>query len=161
MRPWVRRDRRGAFVVSLGRNERELLASIAPQVRRMLQTEAEARDDVAVSRLFPVAYSEEADSDREAEYRLLAQEELRTSHDAALAVLEGSAQADRLDHEQATAWMRALNSIRLVLGTRLGVTEEGDERPEGPDDPRVAAFAVYDFLTALQAELIDALDEGS
>ena len=159
MRRWVRRDRRGAFVVSLGRSERELLASIAPQVRRMLQ-EADAQDDVAVSRLFPVAYSEESDAERETEYRLLAQDELRTSHDTALAVLESSAQADRLDADQASAWMRALNSIRLVLGTRLGVTEEGDERPDDPDDPRMAAFAVYDFLTALQAELIDALAEA-
>ena len=146
-------------MVSLGRSERELLASIAPQVRRMLE-EADTQDDVAVSRLFPVAYSEESDAERETEYRLLAQEELRTSHDAALAVLESSAQADRLDADQANAWMRALNSIRLVLGTRLGVTEEGEERPHDRDDPRMAAFAVYDFLTALQAELIDALDES-
>ena len=146
-------------MVSLGPDERQLLASIAPQVRQMLQAEADAEGDVAVSRLFPVAYSEEVDAEREAEYRLLAEGELRASHDAALAVLESSARADRLDEEQASAWMRALNSIRLVLGTRLGVTEEGDERPEDPDDPRTPAFAVYDFLTALQAELIDVLDD--
>ncbi len=146
-------------MVSLGRSERELLASIAPQVRRLLQ-DADTQDDVAVSRLFPVAYSEETDAERETEYRLLAQDELRTSHDNALAVLESSAQADRLDEDQANAWMRALNSIRLVLGTRLGVTEEGDERPDDRDDPRMAAFAVYDFLTALLAELVDALAEA-
>ena len=53
--------------------------------------------------------------------------------------------------------MRALNEVRLVLGVRLEVTEEGDERPRDPADPRAAAFAIYDYLTWLQGEIIDAL----
>ena len=72
-------------------------------------------------------------------------------------MLEETADAERLDEDQLLAWMRALNHVRLVLGTRLDVTEEGDERPLSPRDPRTGAFAVYDYLTYLQGEIIEAL----
>jgi hypothetical protein len=113
--------------------------------------------DPAVARLFPPAYGDERDADRETEFRLLAGDELRSSHLAALTTLEESADAERLDEAQLLAWMRALNDVRLVLGTRLGVTEEGDERPTDGSDPRAAAFAVYDFLTWLQGEIVEAM----
>ena len=54
-------------------------------------------------------------------------------------------------------WLRALNQLRLLLGTRLDVTEEGDERPMSDDDPRAATFALYDYLAFLQDQLVDAL----
>ena len=114
-----------------------------------------ASDDPVLDRLFPVAYPD--DEDRETEYRLLVRDELRSSHEAALAALEESADAERLDEEQLQAWMRAVNEVRLVLGTRLDVTEEGDERPTEPDDPRATAFAVYDYLTWLQGTIVEAL----
>jgi hypothetical protein len=76
---------------------------------------------------------------------------------SAVDVLEATAGATRLDEEQLLAWMRALNDVRLVLGTRLDVTEEGDERPVDRRDPRAPAFAVYDYLTYLQGEIIEAL----
>ncbi|MGH9268673.1 MAG: DUF2017 family protein, partial [Acidimicrobiales bacterium] len=62
-----------------------------------------------------------------------------------------------LDEDRMVSSMRAVNSLRLVLGERLGVTEEGDERPTTDDDPRTGAFAVYDFLTWLQGEMLEAL----
>ncbi len=147
----VRRVRKGGVELRLSESERDFLRSLAPQMRELLETP----DDPAVARLFPTAYLE--DEQRQAEYALLAGGELRDSHLAALATLEATADAQRLDAEQAEAWMRALNEVRLVLGTRLDVTEEGHERPTDPDDPRVAAFAAYDYLSMLQGELIDAL----
>ena len=112
-------------------------------------------DDPSLSRLFPVAYPD--DEDRQTEYRLLVHDELRSSHLDALAALEEHAGAERLEEPQLLAWMRALNEVRLVLGTRLDVTEEGDERPLDDTDPRWEAFAVYDYLTHLQAEIVEAL----
>jgi hypothetical protein len=53
-----------------------------------------------------------------------------------------------------------VNEVRLVLGTRLEITEEGDERPLDPQDPRAPGFAVYDYLTYLQGEIIEALSAG-
>jgi len=148
----VRRNRKGQFEIRLAEPERELLRSLGPQLREVINDED---DDAAVARLFPVAYRD--DPDRETEFRLLARDELRSSHLAALAVLEESAGAERLDEEQVLAWMRAINDVRLVLGTRLDVTEEGHERPADLTDPRAPAFAVYDFLSWLQGEIVDAL----
>ena len=155
MRRRVRRNRHGGYEVRLDSAERELLRSLAPQMRDVM-TGADA-DDAAVARLFPPAYRDEKDAERETEFRLLAGDELRSSHLAALAVLEESADAEQLDENQLLAWMRAVNDVRLVLGTRLDVTEEGDERPTDLYDPRAPAFAVYDFLTWLQGEIVDAL----
>jgi hypothetical protein len=154
----VRRARGGGFDLRIPPDERELLRSVGPQLRELLQREAASAQeggDSAVSRLFPVAYP--TDDDRQTEYRLLVHDELLASHLGALAVLEETTHADHLDEDQLSAWMRALNHIRLVLGTRLDVTEEGDERPLSPRDPRASAFAVYDYLTYLQGEIIEAL----
>jgi len=46
--------------------------------------------------------------------------------------------------------------VRLVLGTRIGVSD--DEPPELPaDDPAAAAWEFYDWLTYLQETLVSAL----
>jgi len=154
----VRRHRNGTFELRIPAEERDLLRSVGPQLREVLVRQAtaiEAGADPAVDRLFPEAYPD--DPERQTEYRLLAHDSLMESHLGALAVLEETADADRLTEDQLMAWMRAVNNVRLVLGTRLEVTEEGDERPRSPRDPRAGAFAVYDYLTYLQGDIIEAL----
>jgi hypothetical protein len=148
----IRRHRKGYFEVRLGTVDREFLRTLAQQMRELVSSE-----DPSLARLFPVAYPD--DEDRQTEYRLLVQDELRTSHLGALAALEEHAGAERLDEPQLLAWMRALNEVRLVIGTRLDVTEEGDERPLDATDPRWEAFAVYDYLTHLQGEIVEALSD--
>ncbi len=146
----IRRHRKGYFEVRLPPTDREFLRTLAREMRELVSSE-----DPSLSRLFPVAYPD--DEDRQTEYRLLVHDELRSSHLEALAALEEHAGAERLDEGQLMAWMRALNEVRLVLGTRLDVSEEGYERPLDDTDPRWEAFAVYDYLTHLQAEIVEAL----
>ncbi len=147
----IKRSRRGGVELRIPETEREFLRDLAPQMRAVFEDPS----DPVHGRLYPKAYPDH--DDRETEYRLLAHVELVDSHLAALAELESSAGADRLSEEQADAWLRAINEVRLVLGTRLDVTEEGDERPRSATDPRLPAFAAYDYLSMLQSELIDAL----
>ena len=147
----VRRTRSGQYELRLSTEERDLLRGLVPRMREVLGDD----DDPVLERLFPVAYPE--DKERQTEYRLLAQGELLDSHLSALATFEETVDADRLDEEKLLGWMRALNEVRLVLGVRLEVTEEGDERPSARDDPRAPAFAIYDYLTWLQGEIMDAL----
>lgn len=154
----IARSEAGGFDLRIPREEREILRSIGPELREVLSEEGPTLrpgEDPALDRLFPVAYP--SDEDRQTEYRLLVHDELLASHLAALTVLEETADADRLDEDQLLAWMRALNDVRLVIGTRLEVTEEREERPTSRRDPRAAAFAVYDYLTYLQGEVIEAL----
>jgi Domain of unknown function (DUF2017) len=154
----VRRAGDGGFDLRIPADERDILRSVGPRLREVLvdrATSIEPGEDEAVDRLFPEAYPD--DEELQAEFRLLAHDQLLESHLGALAVLEETVDADRLDEEQLLAWMRALNHVRLVLGVRLEVTEDRDDWPRSPRDPRAAAFAVYDYLTYLQGEIIEAL----
>ena len=158
LRSRVRRARDGAFELRIPADERDILRSVGPSLREILvdrATSIEPGEDEAVDRLFPVAYPD--DEERQAEFRLLAHDQLLESHLGALAVLEETVDADRLDEDQLLAWMRAINHIRLVLGVRLEITEDRDEWPRSRRDPRAPAFGLYDYLTYLQGEIIEAL----
>lgn len=106
--------------------------------------------DEAFRRLFPPAYVDDAKA--EEEYRRLVGPELDESRSLALDTLAKTADATELTEEELDAWLRALNDIRLWLGTVLDVSE--DEALEEPDDP---PHMLYQALTALQSMVIDAL----
>lgn len=124
-------------------------------------TATEAPEDPALARLLPDAYAE--DPAAAADFRRYTEPGLRAGKRAAartaLGTLEHPGRRRRLTDEQAQAWLRTLNDLRLTLGTRLGVSEDWDEQadalPEG--DPRIYAYAVYDHLTWLQEGLVQAL----
>ncbi len=142
----------GALRLRLRAEERDLLRRLPGQLKELL---SDAPDDPALRRLFPPAYSD--DLEREAEYRELMADELRSRHLAALAVLEETVDADRLTAEQAAGWLAALNDLRLVLGTRLDVSEDmlGDD--VDPDHPDAPALALYGYLSWLQDQVVEAL----
>ena len=60
-----------------------------------------------------------------------------------------------LTPDEVQAWLGVLNDTRLVLGTRLGVTEE--ERELDPADPEAGAYALYQWLTWFQGDLVEEL----
>jgi hypothetical protein len=119
-----------------------------------------ASDDPVLARLFPDAYRD--DQGASAEFRRYTETSLRdskrTAAETVLATL-GEGGKIYLDAEQAQAWLRALNDLRLALGTRLDITEETLEqmRSFDWDDPRNAGYAAYDWLTYLQESLVHAL----
>ena len=71
------------------------------------------------------------------------------------AEVEAALAEPRMDTERAGAFMRACNALRLVLGTRLDVSE--DDHRIDPDDPDAPAWALYYFLSGLVGELVEAL----
>jgi hypothetical protein len=149
----VQRTRSGQYRLRLPPQEREILRSLPRQLRELLDT-----DDPALRRLFPPAY--EDDPDRQAEYEGLVSPELTRDRLDALAIVERTVDASRLTEEEITAWLGALNDLRLVLGTRLDVTEELYEEglPEG--DPRSPAFALFAYLGWLEEQIVEALASG-
>jgi hypothetical protein len=106
--------------------------------------------DEAFRRLFPPAYAN--DPKAEEEYRQLVGSELDEQRALALDTLAKTADATELTREELEAWLRALNDIRLWLGTLLDVSE--DEAEQEPEDP---PHMLYHALTALQALVIDVL----
>jgi hypothetical protein len=146
----IRRRGDDDFEVRLDAWERNLLRSLPGQLRDLLST-----DDPALERLFPPAYV--ADPDKEDEYRRLMRSDLTDHRLATLSVLEATVDATTLREDELVAWMGALNDLRLVLGTRLDISEEMYEEAVASDDPRAPMLALYGFLTELQGEAIEAL----
>jgi Domain of unknown function (DUF2017) len=130
--------------------EREVLRALPPQLREILDT-----DDPSLRRLHPPAYQD--DPERDAEYRRLVGDDLLRQRLQALEVMEATIDAATLDQEQMTAWLGAINDLRLVFGTRLDVTEAMYEEGIPPEDPRAATFALYQYLGWLEEQVVSAL----
>ena len=152
MKRIIKRGRDGRYQVRLTDDQREMFADLVAQLRDLLVS----GEEDGTRRLFPPAYAD--DAEREAGYRALAHDELLEKRFAALDVVESSAWSTSLTEDELNAWMGAINDIRLVLGTRLDVTEDMDVI--SADDPRAPAYAVYLYLTHLLAEIVVALQDG-
>lgn len=148
------RRRDGRVELRLGEAERRVLADVFAQLREALLT---GGDDPGLRRLFPPAHPD--DPEAEAAYQSLVAGELLESRLAALDVAERTLAEKVLDPDAAAAWMRSLNALRLVLGTRLEVQED-DDRVIDPDDPDAPAWALYELLSALVDDLVRALATG-
>jgi hypothetical protein len=151
-RPAIRRTRRG-FQLRLSREEREALRSLPGQLRELLE-----REDPSARRLFPPAYGD--DAERNAEYRRLVGDDLMAQRLSSLQVMEETLDATRLNEEQMTDWLATLNDLRLVLGTRLEVTEDMDPADLRPEDPDASLFALYYYLGWLEEEAVAAMAAG-
>jgi hypothetical protein len=149
----VERTQAGTYRLHLPEPERDLLGNLVEQLRDLL---LETTDDPSVRRLFPTAYN--TDPERDREYQQLVRDELLERRLAALGTVEATLSSDELDLEQTSAWLSALNDLRLVLGTRLDVGEELIEVEA--DDPDAPAYAVYEYLAFLLSEVVDALAGG-
>jgi len=149
------RGRRGEIELRLSRDERTLLASLAAELRAELDGDTH---DPSLRRLFPPAYDDDAD---EQAYRELAGDSLLDGRRAALELMAETVDGERLSAEEADAWLRALNDLRLVLGTRLDVQEDTFASDLRPDDPNAPALAVYGWLSWQQEQLVAVLIPGS
>jgi hypothetical protein len=124
--------------------------------------------DPVLERLFPRAYLEPEDVERDAEYHRLVRDDLLESKLANLDVItktldRGTVSLRRwtvdLTEEEAGAWLGALNDLRLALGVRLGITEDFDGDVD-PSDPQAPALHVLSYLGWLEENLLEALTSG-
>jgi hypothetical protein len=139
----------GGYQVNLTKPEQRLIMESMDELRVML-----ADHDPATRRLFPTAYVEHPELD--AEYQRLVGDDLRQGQLDALEVVERTIDGQVMDRGEAEAWMRAVNGVRLALGTRLDVGEE----PPGaldPDDPELHDKLVYEVLNMVLGAFIQAL----
>jgi hypothetical protein len=150
-----------SLVVSLSSEEAALLAGLPDQLRDVLDGPA---DDPARARIFPRAYLDPTAEAAEQEWQELVHPELLRDRVDALELVTvtlarvevaGEWSEIALTPDEVHAWLGVLNDTRLVLGTRLGVTE--DDHEIDPNDPRAPALALYHWLTWLQGDLVDAL----
>jgi len=117
--------------------------------------------DPVLARLLPDGYRD--DPEAAGEFRMYSEPSLRSAKyrnaQDMLDSLPASGGRIQLTGEQALAWLKALNDVRLALGVRLGVTEEFEDQWARlkPDDPQWTAFEVYAWLGAVQESLVQAM----
>ncbi|HEY3956171.1 MAG TPA: DUF2017 domain-containing protein [Streptosporangiaceae bacterium] len=132
-------------------------------IEEMLGLSSSSRkpDDPILARLFPDGYSD--DDQASGEFRRYTERGLRSGKMAAAqTVLDTLPEAGgrvQLTGEQAQAWLRALNDIRLALGVQLEVSEDMRAMQEraAQGGPQAAGFWIYDWLSVLQESLVHAL----
>jgi Domain of unknown function (DUF2017) len=115
-------------------------------------------DDPALRRLFPPAYS---DRESDEHYRSLVRGQLVAGRQEAMRAMRASLGQEQLSAEQADSWLRVLNDLRLMLGTRLDVSEETDFEAVDLNDAGGRELAVYGYLSWLQEQLVEALQPAS
>ena len=184
MRRGFRSGRRGTVVLQLDEAELVMLDSLAADLAGLVAPEDDDTGDLdplavlvgldddgglpedpAVARLLPDAYPD--DPEASTEFRRFTGRGLREAKveravvvraAIAAAVAEGRTSVP-VAAPEAAAWLGVLNDLRLVLASRLDITdEEHDELRSLPeDDPRAVPMALYDWLTWLQDSLLRAL----
>ena len=110
----------------------------------------------ALERLFPPASID--DPMESLGFEQLMGDALRAGKREAAAVLRATANATHLDAEETLAWMRCLNDIRLVVGTRLNIQEDTDVEALFEDELMEQAAVTYVALTELVEMLARAAD---
>jgi hypothetical protein len=171
--------RGGGVKAALAAAEASLLRSLVSQVMDLIEPEAaratdldeleailqaqvaETPEDPVLARLLPDGYRD--DPDAAGEFRKYTELALRAAkHEAAQLMLDTLPEEGgkiQLTADQAQAWLKALNDVRLALGTKLGVSEDFEQQWDGlaAKDPRRTAFEVYAWLGAVQESLVRAL----
>lgn len=162
MTPFRRRD--GRVAARFPADEVQLLRSLAEEAVELARAAVDPQAaglDPALGRLLPDAYPD--DPEASAEFRRYTAAGLAERKEAgAQAMIETLEPADdgsvevTLDAAQATAWLRTITDIRLVLASRLGILEDGDEG-DIHDEESALKRAVYDWLAGVQELLVLAL----
>ncbi|MGZ4115656.1 MAG: DUF2017 family protein [Actinomycetota bacterium] len=152
--PSILRRPDGRFDLDIPADQRDVLRGLPDQLRQLL-ADAEPETDEALRRLFPTADLD--DPEHAAEFDRMVREDLLRQRAAAIEAMERTLDAVDLSEDELVGWLGVLNDLRLVLGTRLDVTEETEPDDFAPDDPRAHGYALYAYLTYLEDEIVQAL----
>ena len=158
MKPF-RAARGGDVVARLEPAESTVVGLLLDQLEQLLAADAEdVGDDSVLARLLPDGHR--GDAEIAADYREMTESALRGGKADDLAIVRATLPAGggevRLDADQAAAWLRSTNDLRLALGTRLDIRDD-TEPPEEITGEEDQQLAVYYWLTEMQGSLVDAL----
>ena len=147
------------FVVDLGDDEAALVRRMLGELRQLLSDPAPDPEAAALlHRLFPVVHPD--DEEAEAEYQRLMRDELVQSKLAAFEIVDETLDGDgRIDELGLVAFMQSINSVRLALGSMLGVTDDPDEEIEN-DLEESPEYALYSYLSWLLEWSVTAMQAG-
>jgi hypothetical protein len=146
------------YRLNIGDDELVLIRRLLDELRDLLLSDADGSGPTSVmlTRLFPVAHPD--DAELEEEYQRLMRVELVASKLNAIEAVEAVIDASKttIDEAQLTAFMQSINSIRLVLGTLLDVTDDPDAEVVTEQDD-TAEYQLYGYLSWLLEWTVRAL----
>lgn len=152
------RGGRGTVRIRLEPIEADLLRALLDDLAEVVAADSFEEGDPVRERLFPAGYRD--DTEASDDFRDLTESSLRAERVArARACAEDidGAGVIAMDAEAADRWIRAINDLRLALGTRLQITDEN--HPDEIDDthPQAQEWTVYYWLTGLQDGIVRSL----
>ncbi|MET1044556.1 MAG: DUF2017 domain-containing protein [Microbacteriaceae bacterium] len=158
MTPWTRDD--DMISAEFSDIETAILRDLCWQVGELVDS-ADHRDP-ALARLLPDAYRD--DPVAAAEFRRLTARDLAARKAAGIRLIGTMlSESDNgrivVTEAQAHDWMRALTDIRLVIASRLGIEEDGDEG-RGDSDEDLFLRNAFDWLGFVQDSIVQALEEA-
>lgn len=157
---------------------RQIMAELRPAVGDPEEVVADGAHnwsgDPVRRRMYPRAYLDPTEEDAENAWQQMVHPGLVRGkmghHDLMVASLDRVAPAQGrfllgtpdaleilLSDTEADAWMSAIQDARIFLGFSLELSEEQPEIPD--DDPRAGAYTIYEYLSFLQDDLVNALAE--
>jgi hypothetical protein len=157
MRTSITPGPRGGVRLELPTELRELVASLARQLDELLR-DPDAADDPGLARLFPPAAID--DPMQALGFEQLMGQAIRDGKLEAARVVRATAEAEVLSADEAQAWLRCLNDLRILIGTRLAIDEDTDIEAMLADELLEQAAIVYLALTELVELLARAADPG-
>lgn len=138
----------GTFAVNLSAELRAAIVITAQELQNIMVSDAPE-----VRRLFPTAYVD--DPERDKGFQVFAKDQLIEQRYTAVGVMQATVDSDVLTEEELSAWMRIMNDMRLVLGTKLDVSEDDHEVDFEADDADDQAW--YHILGQLLGDIVEAL----
>ncbi len=168
-----------SYVAQFAESEKEVLLNLCEQIIELLAERTDhghddplaamvgitshdsPPEDEVLHRLLPNAYADQVDASEFRRYTEATLRQKKQAHAISRRIHLKTAEDGTvdLDHDNANAWLGAINDIRLALGVRLKVASNSQDELEllAPDDPLRGVYAVYTWLGWLQESLLDAL----
>ncbi|MXW42155.1 MAG: DUF2017 family protein [Acidimicrobiia bacterium] len=142
------------FAIDLLDAERALIAKLMKELAELIEDDPETE---MLARLFPTALPD--DPTAEAEFQEMVRSELITTRIKRFESVADSVEGSLIDADQLQAWMCAINDARLVLSTRLNISEDDNVEELNEHDPNAMAKSTYWFLGWLLEHIVAATAE--
>jgi len=164
---WISKKKGGGWTIWFAAGEISELEKLPDELRKVLTNPDFSRSVIA--RLFPQAYRH--DPEREAEFQRLLRNDLLQRKLEGVEAFEKTLAARRetkkllgfslvqvdLAAEDLTLWMGFFHDMRLVIGTRLDITDQSWEKGVDPRNPRAEEFNLLHKLAYIEETIIQAL----
>ncbi len=164
---WISKKKKGGWTLRFPAGEVTDLESLPGKLRQILQKPDFG--DKVVARLFPQAFPNNEQA--EAEYQELLREDLLQRKLEGIEAVEKTLKKRRkgkslsfvpmvqvdLTDEDLTLWLGFLHDMRLVIGTRLDITDESWGEDVDLDHPQAEELLMLHRLAYLEEVIIQAL----